>query len=203
MVRNFSIYHFALRSISDYLRISFRVDFFFFSFLWSCRWRWVTTGISSDKNLLSNPTLRYSAWAMALITCSGNVLVLWGRFTQRDENRAVSLVIRNLAISDFLMGIYLTIVSIQDYRYRDRYSVVVHEWITSWHCIGTGALAMISSEVSLLILTFISIERFLLIADPFGGHRRLTTQNIFNCMFSIWLIGIMIAIIPGKILILF
>lgn len=135
---------------------------------------------------------------MATITCVGNSLVLWGRFMQRDENRAVSMVIRNLAISDFLMGIYLMIIGFQDYRYRNTYSITAYDWITSWECVAVGVLAMISSEVSLLILTFISIERFLLIADPFGGHRKLTTQNVFLCLFTIWMIGILIAIIPGN-----
>lgn len=134
---------------------------------------------------------------MATITCIGNSLVLWGRFTQRDENRAVSIVIRNLAVSDILMGLYLSIIGIQDYRYRQQYQHFSKKWITSGHCIALGVLAMISSEVSLLILTFISVERFLLIADPFGGHRRLTTQNVCLCMLTIWLIGITIAIIPG------
>lgn len=155
------------------------------------------TGLSTVNDLLSKPTLRYSAWGMATITCIGNSLVLWGRFTQRDENRAVSMVIRNLAVSDMLMGLYLSIIGIQDYRFRQQYGKVAYEWAASWTCIGVGVLAMVSSEVSLLILTFISIERFLLIADPFGGHRRLTTQNVLLCLFTIWLIGITIAIVPG------
>lgn len=59
---------------------------------------------------------------MALVTCMGNGLVLWGRFALRDENRAVSMVIRNLAVADMLMGFYLVIISIQDFRYRNRVS---------------------------------------------------------------------------------
>lgn len=162
-------------------------------------WNWnFFAGLSTFDDLLSKPTLRYSAWSMATITCIGNSLVLWGRFTQRDENRAVSMVIRNLAVSDMLMGVYLSIIGIQDYRFRQQYGKVAVEWAASWMCIGVGVLAMVSSEVSLLILTFISIERFLLIADPFGGHRRLTTQNVLLCMFTIWLIGLTIAIVPGK-----
>lgn len=135
---------------------------------------------------------------MAIVTCLGNSLVVWGRFTQRDENHAVSLVIRNLAVSDMLMGFYLSIIGIQDYRFRDAYHLNSYEWITSWSCTFIGTIAMISSEVSLLILTFISIERYLLIAGPFGGRKRLTSYNVFLCLFIIWLIGISMAIIPGK-----
>lgn len=135
---------------------------------------------------------------MAVFTCLGNCLVLWGRYTYRDENRAVSIVIRNLAVADILMGIYLIIIGVQDYRYRKRYHEIALDWVASWNCAVAGVLAMTSSEVSLLILAFMSIERFLLIADPFGGHRRLNTQNVFIFLFTIWLMGTMIAIMPCK-----
>lgn len=135
---------------------------------------------------------------MATITCVGNGLVLWGRFTHRDESRAVSMVIRNLAVADMLMGFYLSVIGIQDYRSREHYRSDSLEWLGSWECILAGVLAMVSSEVSLLILTFISVERFLLIADPFGGHRRLTTQNVLLFLFTIWLTGISIAVLPGE-----
>lgn len=55
---------------------------------------------------------------------------------------------------------------------------------------------MTSSEVSMLILAFMSVERFLLIADPFGGHRRLDSRNVLTSMIAIWTVGGTIAIIP-------
>lgn len=135
---------------------------------------------------------------MAALSCIGNSLVLWGRFACHDENRAVSMVIRNLAVADILMGMYLVIIGIQDYRYREKYQEMALDWVGSWKCATTGVLAMTSSEVSLLILAFMSVERFLLIADPFGGHRRLTTQNVFIILLTIWLLGLTLAIVPCK-----
>lgn len=81
----------------------------------------ISDGISSYKDLLSKPVLRYSAWIMAGITISGNIMVLWGRFIYRDENIAVTMVIRNLALADMLMGFYLITIGAQDYRYRNEY----------------------------------------------------------------------------------
>lgn len=146
-------------------------------------------------DLLTNRTLRYSAWLMSFLTCAGNAMVLWGRFTSRDENRSVSLVIRNLAVSDFIMGIYLAIISFQDVRYRESYHTVSSDWLKSWGCTLAGILSMISSEVSILILAFMSIERFLLISDPFG-HHRLNTKNVMMSLYAIWLVGVSIAILP-------
>uniref|UniRef100_T1H2V7 G-protein coupled receptors family 1 profile domain-containing protein n=1 Tax=Megaselia scalaris TaxID=36166 RepID=T1H2V7_MEGSC len=93
-----------------------------------------TDGVSSLEDLLTKPVLRYSAWMMAFLTMLGNILVLWGRFIYRDENRTVTIVIRNLAMSDILMGFYLIFIGIQDYRFRSRYHEFAMEWITSWHC---------------------------------------------------------------------
>jgi hypothetical protein len=54
-------------------------------------------GVSSLKHLLVKPVLRVTVWVVAAVTCVGNGMVLWGRFSSRDENKLHSLVIRNLA----------------------------------------------------------------------------------------------------------
>ncbi|XP_017143235.1 relaxin receptor 2 [Drosophila miranda] len=155
-----------------------------------------TDGVSSFKDLLTKPVLRYSAWVMATLTISGNVLVLWGRFIYRDENIAVTMVIRNLALADMLMGFYLITIGIQDYRYRNEYYKVVLDWVSSWQCVAIGTLAVSSSEVSMLILAFMSLERFLLIADPFRGHRSISVRIMCFALFCIWLTGVGLAVAP-------
>ncbi|XP_033165418.1 relaxin receptor 2 [Drosophila mauritiana] len=155
-----------------------------------------TDGVSSFQDLLSKPVLRYSAWVMATLTIAGNVLVLWGRFIYRDENVAVTMVIRNLALADMLMGFYLVTIGVQDYRYRNEYYKVVLDWITSWQCTLIGTLAVSSSEVSMLILAFMSLERFLLIADPFRGHRSIGSRVMWLALICIWITGVGLAVAP-------
>lgn len=146
-----------------------------------------TDGISSFGNLLDKPILRHTVWFIVTITIFGNILVLVSRY--RDENRAVSIVIRNLALADILMGLYLSIIGVQDYRFREKYHEYASDWVASSLCTAAGVLAMISSEVSLMILAFMSIERFMLIA----GQKRLNT-TIF--LLAIWLSGSAIAFLP-------
>ncbi|XP_077287759.1 leucine-rich repeat-containing G protein-coupled receptor 3 [Arctopsyche grandis] len=155
-----------------------------------------TDGISDLKNLLTKPALRLSAWLIALITIIGNVLVLWGRGTSRDENRALSLLIRNLAVADMLMGIYLLVIGIQDASYRNEYHQYAAQWSRSWTCITIGTVAMISSEVSMLILVFMSVERFLIIVNPLGGYARLNPHAARRTLIIVWSIGITISILP-------
>lgn len=154
-------------------------------------------GVSSLTNLLENPALRYSAWMMAVLTCLGNVLVLWVRCTFRDENKTVSTVIRNLAIADLFMGVYLLVISVQDIRYRDVYHKEANTWLASWTCVATGIVAMVSSEVSLLILAFMSMDRFLVIADPFNAQHRVTCRRMAAPLIIIWLLGTTIAVVPA------
>lgn len=130
---------------------------------------------------------------MAFLSCIGNISVLWNRL--HDENKNVSLVIRNLAFSDMIMGIYLLMIGLTDARFRNVYHKHSGSWLKSWECVILGILAVTSSEVSILILTFMSIERFLLISDPFG-HNKLGTKSILLCLFIIWLLGGAIAIYP-------
>lgn len=146
-----------------------------------------TDGISSFSNLLDKPILRHSVWPIVGITTIGNTMVLVSRY--KDENRAVSIVIRNLALADILMGFYLSIIGVQDYRFREKYHEHASDWVASSVCAAAGVMAMISSEVSLMILALMSIERFMLIA----GQKRLNT-SIF--LLGIWLSGSALAILP-------
>ncbi|XP_015113495.1 relaxin receptor 1 [Diachasma alloeum] len=155
-------------------------------------------GVSSLSHLLGKPLLKVAVWGISSVTCLGNALVLWGRFTAKDENRVLSIVIRNLAVSDMLMGIYLFIIGLVDVQFRDTYNQQASAWMSSWGCTLLGILAMTSSEVSVLILSFMSIERFILIAAPLKGQQRsLTPQTAGFSMIFIWMSGIVLALIPA------
>ncbi|XP_070166729.1 leucine-rich repeat-containing G protein-coupled receptor 3 isoform X2 [Polyergus mexicanus] len=156
----------------------------------------ISDGVSSTSHLLSKSLLRAAVWSISCVTCLGNSLVLWGRFTAKDENRVLSIIIRNLAVSDMLMGIYLFIIAIEDARFRDNYQQEASTWMSSWSCTLVGVLAMMSSEVSVLILSFMSVERFILIAAPLKGHRAMTFQAASSSMIVIWIIGFILALMP-------
>ncbi|KAF2885780.1 hypothetical protein ILUMI_20415 [Ignelater luminosus] len=156
----------------------------------------LTDGVSSAHHLLEKPVLRYATWITCLIACAGNISVIWGRLTVRDENRVLSFVVRNLAASDLLMGIYLLIIGFHDVKFRNIYNKVSHQWMSSWLCTTAGILAMTSSEVSVLLLVFMSVERCLLITAPFGHLASLTLKPAFSILFSIWTVGIGLAVIP-------
>lgn len=75
---------------------------------------------------------------MALFAVVGNVLVLLGRLLAREPNAIHSLYIRNLALSDLLMGIYLLLIALADQRYRDCYIDHEDDWRHSLQCSFCG-----------------------------------------------------------------
>ncbi|XP_047351478.1 relaxin receptor 1 isoform X3 [Vespa velutina] len=153
-------------------------------------------GLSSLSHLLSTSMLKGAVWGISCVTFIGNALVLWERFTAKDENRVLSILIRNLAVSDMLMGVYLFIIALVDLQFRDNYNKEASSWMSSWVCIFLGVLAMISSEVSVLILSFMSVERFVLIAAPLKGHHAMRPLTAAASMMFIWITGFILAVIP-------
>ncbi|KAI8508760.1 peptide receptor 1 [Branchiostoma belcheri] len=127
-----------------------------------------TDGISTFENLLANFVLRMSVWVVAIVTCVGNTSVMIGRSIMKHENKVHSLFIRNLCASDLIMGIYLLVIGSKDFMYRNAYNEYSQQWKESLGCQITGFLGMLSAEVTVLLLTYMSVERFLCVVFPNG-----------------------------------
>ncbi|CAJ1063819.1 relaxin receptor 2 [Xyrichtys novacula] len=154
-----------------------------------------TDGISSFEDLLANTVLRVSVWVMAFFTCFGNLLVIGMRSLIRAENNLHAVCIKVLCCADCLMGVYLFFVGVFDVKFRGQYNRNALLWMESIECRTIGFLAMLSSEVSVLLLTYLTLEKFLVIVFPFSNLRpgKLQTGVILA---SIWLLGFIIAAVP-------
>ncbi|XP_029028504.1 relaxin receptor 2a isoform X2 [Betta splendens] len=154
-----------------------------------------TDGISSFEDLLANIVLRVSVWVMAFITCFGNLLVIGMRSLIRAENNLHAACIKVLCCADCLMGVYLFFVGVFDVKFRGQYNRNALLWMESMECRTIGFLAMLSSEVSVLLLTYLTLEKFLVIVFPFSNLRpgKLQTGVVLA---SIWLLGFIIAAVP-------
>ncbi|KAF3705756.1 Relaxin receptor 2 INSL3 receptor Leucine-rich repeat-containing [Channa argus] len=154
-----------------------------------------TDGISSFEDLLANMVLRVSVWVMAFITCFGNLFVICMRSLIRAENNLHATCIKALCCADCLMGVYLFFIGVFDVKFRGQYNRNALLWMDSTECQTLGFLAMLSSEVSVLLLTYLTLEKFLVIVFPFSNLRpgKLQTGVVLA---SIWLLGFIIAAVP-------
>ncbi|XP_040303873.1 relaxin receptor 2 [Herpailurus yagouaroundi] len=155
----------------------------------------LTDGISSFEDLLANNILRIFVWVIAFITCFGNLFVIGMRSFIKAENTTHATSIKILCCADCLMGVYLFFVGFFDIKYRGQYQKYALLWMESLQCRLMGFLAMLSTEVSVLLLTYLTLEKFLVIVFPFSNIRpgKWQTSVILIC---IWIMGFLIAVIP-------
>ncbi|XP_063807836.1 relaxin receptor 2 isoform X2 [Pseudophryne corroboree] len=155
----------------------------------------LTDGISSFENLLANTILRVFVWVIACITCFGNIFVIGMRSFIPSENKTHTMSIKILCCADCLMGIYLFFIGVFDVKYRGQYKKYALLWMESLQCRSLGFLAMLSTEVSVLLLTYLTLEKYLAIVFPFSNIRPGKRQTLVTLL-AIWVIGFIIAVIP-------
>nr|XP_019959372.1 PREDICTED: relaxin receptor 1 [Paralichthys olivaceus] len=97
--------------------------------------------------------------------------------------------------ADGLMGIYLFMIGAYDLKFRGEYNRHAQAWMDSSQCQVIGSLAMLSTEVSVLLLTYLTLEKYICIVYPFKyltpGWRRTVT-----ILFGIWVFGFIVAFLP-------
>ena len=144
---------------------------------------------------MKNETVQVCIWILGILALLGNVLVIIWRAVDKEESRVQSCLLTNLAVADLFMGVYLLTIAIMDSRWRGEYFKHDIKWRSSIGCQVIGALSMLSSEVSVLILTIITIDRLICIVFPFKFKRLTYKAAVFACM-GVWMFGIVISVIP-------
>lgn len=93
------------------------------------------------------------------------------------------------------MGIYLFVIGAFDLKFRGEYNKHAQMWIESFHCQLVGSLAILSTEVSVLLLTFLTVEKYICIVYPFQFLRPRKCRTI-TMLILIWIIGVIVAFVP-------
>ena len=150
---------------------------------------------SSCDDLMKNKTLQICIWILGIPAFLGNLLVIIWRIVDKEENRVHSFLLTNLAVADMFMGVYLLTISIVDARWRGEYFKHDTKWRAGIGCQIIGVLSMLSSEVSVLILTVITMDRFICIIFPFKFKRLTYKSAVFTCA-VVWILGVVISVIP-------
>ncbi|XP_053556203.1 relaxin receptor 1 [Bombina bombina] len=154
-----------------------------------------TDGISSLENLLASIVQRVFVWVVSIITCFGNIFVICTRPYIRSENKLHAMSIISLCCADCLMGVYLFVIGYFDLKYRGEYNKNAQAWMDSTQCRLVGALAILSTEVSVLLLTYLTLEKYICIVYPFRCLKPGKCRTI-STLILIWILGFIVAFIP-------
>lgn len=102
----------------------------------------------------------------------------------------------NLAIADFVMGVYLLLIAVTDLRTMGEYFNYAIDWQHGLGCKVAGFLTVFSSELSIYTLTVITMERYFPIAYPLQINKRLKLSFAFKIMLAGWLYSLLMAALP-------
>ncbi|KAJ8982600.1 hypothetical protein NQ317_005072 [Molorchus minor] len=152
-------------------------------------------GISSQEHMLDNPLLRTCVWVMGAIGCAGNLIVLLGRIFSPPNNVVHSLYLRNLALSDLLMGVYLFIIAAVDQRYRGVYLRHQYTWRHSYTCSLCGFLSTLSCESSVLILALVTWDRFISVTQPLA-RKQPSPKTAVLALVVLWSVAALVSLAP-------
>ncbi|XP_062819798.1 relaxin receptor 1 [Anolis carolinensis] len=154
-----------------------------------------TDGISSFENLLASAVLRAAVWVIAFVTCFGNLFVIFTRSFIVTEHSKHTMAIKSLCCADCLMGAYLFFLGAFDLKFSGEYNRHAQAWMSSPSCHLVGSLAVLSAEVSVLLLTYMTLEKYLCIAFPFGRYGASERRTRLS-LALLWLLGLSLTLLP-------
>ena len=146
------------------------------------------------KRLLPYSVLRVGIWIVSILAIVNNLQSLFINCSRKQQtNKVQFLLITNLSVSDFLMGVYLISLLSADLYYTDYFPSHSWSWRNSALCNFAGSLSVLSSEASVFFVTLISIDRFMRVKFPFG-KLQLGTISAKIIITSLWFVAFVISI---------
>ena len=150
---------------------------------------------ASCESMFRDSAPRKSIWAIGILSLLGAVFVIVWRLIFKERNVVQLIMLMHLAVGDCLMGVYLVTLGAKDLLWSGSYYLHDFQWRSGLSCQVTGAISVLSSEVSVMILALISADRLKNIVFPYHG-RGLTPRKAHILCAIIWVLGFVIAFLP-------
>ncbi|KAL9987313.1 hypothetical protein ACROYT_G001597 [Oculina patagonica] len=150
---------------------------------------------SSCEDMMKYPAIRTCLWLLGILALCGNLAVLIWRAVVPDNNRVQSILLSNLAMADFLMGVYMVVLAVLDTIWKGEYFKHDVSWRNSLGCRIVGAISMLSSEVSVAMLTITTADRLICVVFALK-FEKLTVKAAYIICLCVWVIGTVVSILP-------
>ena len=146
--------------------------------------------------------LRSFIWIVIILAFVGNslvILVFLGYTVIIKRTKVELYVIHffyfNLALADFIMGIYLFTIAVQDLRTLGNFSMFDVAWRTQGGCDFAGFCAITSTMVSVYVLLVITIERLYTFSRAL--QKSHTSKTVAGILMAVgWGFGLLMGILP-------
>ena len=159
----------------------------------------------NDKRLIRSVYLQIFAWVFGVPAISLNVIVLIrnGRklTTKTDLGKiklTVTILISLVAFGDFLLGLYMILISIENLTINDAFCRKENEWLTSSRCEFYGVISTFGSQLSVGAITAVSLYRAVAMRQigPSRGVNRFFLLQVVMLASCVTLVSFLIAVLP-------
>ena len=141
--------------------------------------------VSSCSDLISSDLQISAIITQGIIAFIGNIAALVLQCVVYKGEKSDQVLIISLILADLLMGFYLLAIAAVDLMYNEVFYQIVSEWTNSITCITVGLVNFVSSEMSLLMVSILSLFRIISI-NKVGGMAFLKSKIRITCACS-WL----------------
>ena len=157
---------------------------------------------SSKTEMIDIIWLQIIFWIMAFVVIAGNSFVITKtacnlkQLTSRDRKYCFHMIVLNISIADFIMGIYLSIIAVYSAYYSGRYGSFDVEWRSSLRCEIIGCLAIVSSETTCFLMVVLTAYRLYKVYFPLKSLNPASRLFWNSCISLAWLAAVVLAVLP-------
>ena len=148
------------------------------------------------KRLLSDRVLMVVMWLIGLNALWGNVFVLSQKRNKIDQNKVQTFLLRNLAMSDLLMGVYMLLIASADIYFGEYFPMRTETWRYGFSCRIAGTISIVSSEASVFFVALISVDRFVCIKYH-NSRWKLREKSSAVVAIVLWIVALILGIVPS------
>ena len=141
-----------------------------------------TTSSTSSTTSLIVTIIQLLAFTTVILTAFvGNILVCIAVYKFRQLQTSTNIALVSLAVTDILMVYVITLHAVM---------VIQGRWtFGNTLCEVSGSIGLTLNLMSLLHLTYVSLDRFIAIIKPFRYQVWITKQRVLKTMLLMWIIG--------------
>lgn len=159
----------------------------------------------NEKRLISSVYLQIFAWLFGVPAILLNMIVLIrnGRklSTKTDLGKiklTVTILISLVAFGDFLLGLYMILISIENVIINNNFCEKENEWLTSSRCEFYGVISTFGSQLSVGAITAVSLYRAVAMRQigPSRGVNRFFLMQVVMLASFVTLVSFLIAVLP-------
>ena len=156
---------------------------------------------SSSTEMIKEPVIKAAFWIIGFAVILGNFYVIVTSISILKKKKTLQgvgfqqVIILNISIADFIMGVYLLTIAAYSESFSGRYGEVDHEWRSSIKCSIIGSLVVISSQAScflMVVLTAFRLQNVIYAIKSLNSSLR----RWIICVVTAWILSFIIGIVP-------